>query len=278
VVFVLQALVLVVIVTLMLVVAAPLLAGWLTTRRPGLLQALRVVVAGGVGLLSLVTALVGAGNSSLVLLVIALMVAMWPRGLTGGVRLRTDRLGRRPERIDPSTLGGIWYRLMRDALAARSQYKAAVRRAPRGAIRERLADLAGEVDLALSHAWARAKRGAALERAGAEIDAATRSSRRAVQRWGRGWMVPPEDARVVEAQRARDAAARRLSIAIGEERAQLQVLVARLGEAACSAAELSIAGLPAPPLGDAALAGELVERLDALRWALTEAAAVGEAA
>ncbi len=82
------------------------------------------------------------------------------------------------------------------------------------------------------------------------------------------------DPRVREAQRSRDQAAARLGAALAEERAQLQVLVARLGEAACSAAELSAAGQGVlAPLPGPDRSRELVDRLTSLRAALAEASA-----
>ncbi len=194
--------------------------------------------------------------------------APWP------VRARLRQPGqRRRTRIDTTTLTGAWSRLMNEALSARTQFTAAVRRAPRGAIRERLADLTAEVDVAVAHAWERARRGAELDRAAAEIAATARSSNRGSQRWGRGWRPIVEDERVTEARRARDAAAHRLATSIAEERAQLQVLVARLTEAACHATELSVIGISATPSGGTPeqLAGDLVNRLATLRGALAEA-------
>lgn len=180
---------------------------------------------------------------------------------------------RRRVRVDPAAVNGIWSRLLREALAARAQFTAALRRTPRGAIREQLAGLSDEVDAALNHAWECARRGSALERAATDIESARRASARNGVRWGRGWRPIPTDGRVLAAQRDRDAAARRLAASIAEERAQLQVLVARLVESACSAAELSIAAGPAA-LGPGSrddVARELVDRLAALRAALEDA-------
>lgn len=276
----------VVIMTMLLVFGMPLLAAWFATRRPGVLTALRGVIAVSMGLLGLV-------NSNVFLVLAGLVVAVWPRSLGRGERVRVrppvagvrlpsrDRArARKSMRIDPSAVGGLWSRLLRSALAAREQFGAAARRAPVGAIREQLDDMTAEVDRALLHAWELARRGFELERAGNEIEAANRAAHRSAQRLGRGWRFGPEDRRVVEAQRARDDAARRLLRAIDEERAQLQVLVARLGEAACSAAELSAAAqtralLPSPEIDPA---GELVDRLTALRGALAEASAIRPAA
>jgi hypothetical protein len=269
----------VVIMTMLLVVGMPLLAAWFATRRPGILTALRTVIAVSLGLLGVV-------NANVLLVLGALALGFWPRtpasrrvrvqGPPGRAR-RPGGLGihgRRGTRIDPSAVGGVWSRLLRSALAAREEFAAAARRAPAGAIREQLDDLTGEVDRLLLQAWDLAQRGAELERSGREIHAASLAAKRSAQRWGQ--RPGPEDHRVVEAQRAHDEATGRLIRAIDEERTQLRILVARLGEAACSAAELAAAGrvraLPAAAGGD--LGGELVDRLTALRGALAEASAI----
>lgn len=277
----------VVIMAMLLVVGMPLLVAWFATRRPGLLSTLRTMVALSLGLL-------GLANTNVFLVLAGLAVAFWPRSLGSGERARLRpavaalrsrgharvRGPKRVTRIDPSAVGGLWSRMLRSALAARQQFVAAARRAPAGAIREQLEDLTAEVDRAVLHAWELARRGAELERAGNEIEAANRAARRSAQRWGRGWRMGPEDDRVVAAQHARDQAARRLIRAIDEERAQLQVLVARLGEAACSAAELAAAGraraITASSETDRGV--ELVDRLTALRGALAEVSAIRPAA
>ncbi len=258
--------------TLLFVLVVPLLAGAVVTRRQGFTTALRVLGAAGLGLLALV-------NASVTLAVLAVLLWFLPL-----LRLpHVPRAGgrrRRSRRIDPSAVTGIWSRLLREALAAESQFTAAYRRTPRGGIRDRLGELRGEVDVALEQAWDLARRGAALERSAAEIELARRATFRAQPRWSRGWRPVVPDERVLAAQRSRDAAARRLAESIAEDRAQLQVLVARLGEAACSAVELSaIAGRPAvgPGTHDD-VARELVDRLTALRGALAEATAVRPAA
>jgi hypothetical protein len=266
----LRAVLVVAIVALLFLVSAPLFLGWAATRRQGLLAALRASWFGGFLLLA-------ALLESLVFLGLAVVVGLWSLapGWRDRVRTPSSSSGRRRRaRIDPSALPGIWSRLLREALAAREQFVATIRRMPRGPLREHLEGLRGDVDLALSHAWDRARRGAELERAGAQIDAAARASSRTTARWGRGWRPVVEDQRVIAAQRSRNAAAQRLAASLAEERAQLQVLVARLGEAACSAAELSVAGT-APAVGPGSgddVAAELVDRLTALRDALAEAA------
>lgn len=257
-----------------LLFAVPLLIVAGVTRQPRLLAGARRSLAVLVGLLAFTQPRIPA----VVLALAALLLWFAPQiqlaavgGRGSGARWRRRR---RRARIDPSAVNGIWSKLLREALTARSQFTAAVRRTARGPIREQLVDLSDEMDAALDHAWECARRGSALERAAGDIEVARRASARNGARWARGWRPIPADERVLAAQRDRDAAARRLAASIAEERAQLQVLVARLVQAACSAAELSIAAGPAA-LGPGSrddLARELVDRLSALRAALEEAA------
>lgn len=258
-----------------LLFVVPLLGAAGVSRQPRLLTAAGRVLAVLAGLLAFTQPRWPAA----VLVIAALLLWFAPQmrlAAGGGRGLGAWRTGRRRRRrrIDPALVSGFWSKLLREALTAQAQFMAAIRRTPRGAIRERLADLSGEVEAALDHAWERARRGSALERAAGDIELARRASARNSTRWGRGWRPILTDERVLAAQRDRDAAARRLAASIAEERAQLQVLVARLVEAACSAAELSIAAGPAvlgPSSGDD-VARELVERLATLRAALEEAA------
>lgn len=250
---------------LLLIASIPLFVLWRATKRRGPLLAVRALWALGIAALAI------AMKAPLLIIAIAVLLlpsAPWP----ARIRVRGPA-GRRRTRIDTTALTGIWSRLMNEALSARNQFTAAVRRAPRGAIRERLAELSDEVDVAVTHAWDRARRGAELDRAAGEIAAAARSSNRGAARWGRGWRPLLEDQRVIDARRDRDAAAQRLATAIAEERAQLQILVARLTEAACHATELSLAHTAITPTGDTPerLATDLVDRLTALREALAEA-------
>lgn len=257
-----------------LLFVVPLLAAASVTKRRGLLTAARRALAA----LAVLVAFTQPRFPAAALAVAALLLWFAPhiRFPAGGWRRAgARRAGRRRRRvhIDPSAVSGIWSKLLREALAARTQFAAAVRRTPRGPIREQLDDLSVEVDAALDHAWECARRGSALERAATDIEVARRASARNGARWGRSWRPLPTDERVLAAQRDRDAAAHRLAASIAEERAQLQVLVARLVESACSAAELSIAAGPAA-LGPGSrddVARELVGRLSALRAALEEA-------
>lgn len=263
---------------LLLFVVVPVLTLVLTTggRRARTAARLAVAIAAVLLLagLALSTRSPGVGMLLLVGLVLVLPAR---RGGAPRRSLPFGRGGRRTRlRIDPSAVGGVWSRLLREAMSARDQFVATGRRAPSGAIRDQLTDLQTEVDHALAQAWDRARRGWELEGAAAGIAAAARAHRPRA-RWGQGWWVAPEewrDPRVRDANRSRDEAAARLAAAMAEQRAQLQVLVARLGEAACSAAELSVAagGVPAAVPG-ADRSRELVDRLTHLRAALTEATA-----
>ena len=237
----------------------------------------RLLLGAGAALLAVLLARVAPPLPAWALVGLVGLIMLAPLPARRGPRLALpagpgrgrDRRGR----VDPGALDGIWARLVQEALDARAQFLAAAKRAPAGAIRERLTELRGEIDHALAQAWQRAQRGWELERSAEHLTPAAGRQR---ARWGRGWSLGQDDVydpRVAEATRARDRAAGRLRLAVAEERAQLQVVVARLSEAACSAAELSVVAtgvLDTPAEADRTR--ELVDRLGALRTALTEVA------
>lgn len=238
------------------------LAAGLSLRKRPLLRAARVFGVGGLLLLSL-------GSLGLWGLSGAAVVAVVP----APGRRRSWRRDRH-ERVDPATLGAVWARLLREGGAAVDQFDAAVRRCRRGPIRERLDDLRAEARIALRTAEGHACRGHELERARKDLGNARRAAVRAQWRAG-AWRQPADD-RVVDADRSRSEAVARLEAAIGEERAALDVCVARLVAAACDAAELAAGRVPgsgtALPVGPSDDGAELLERLRALRGALAEVA------
>lgn len=247
--------------------ATALLAGgalvaWRSWRRRPLLRAARVFGVGGLLLLSL-------GSLGLWGLSGAALVAVVPEPGRRS-RWRRDRY----QRVDPATLGAVWARLLREGAAGVEQFDAAVRRCRRGPLRERLDDLRGEARLALRTAEGHARRGDELERARKHLGSARRAAARA--QWRAGAWRQPADGRTVDADRSRREAVARLEAAIGEERAALEVCVARLVAAACDAAELAAGRVPgsdaALPTGTPGDGAELLERLTALRGALAEVA------
>lgn len=261
-------------------VAVPLLAVWLLRRDRRVGQALTGVVTGLLGLLALAHRSLTALACATLLL---LAVRYRPVGAGSIVRDRTAPLRRRVARIDPGALPVAWARPLREALEARRRFAAAVRRAGRGALRERMTELAADVDRALLHARDRARRGSELEAAARALPAPRRADalRGMVARAAEGWPGPlaPQDQRLVAARDAQVAARDRLLRAAAEERVQLQVIVARLDEASCAAAELAAGAPTGLPMGAPAGIGqgdgdgtaELLDRLAALRGALTEA-------
>lgn len=217
--------------------------------------------------------LLGLANGAVVVVILGVLVMLWPARLVVGGRRRQRGPSARAARVDPAAVHGDWARLLRQALRARAQFGAAVQRAPSGVVKEHLSDLVESLDAAVSCAGEVARRGAELERAAADIG--VRAGRRGLA-WGAAVQRTPADPRVAEALRARDGASARLAAAVAKERAELHVLVARLGEAACSAAELA-AYAPSthtslgPDSGQDATV-DLLNRLEALRGALTEVA------
>lgn len=285
-------------------VGVPLLAVWLLRRarpggwvgrdrRVGRDPVGRVLTGGGAGLLAVV-AVANRSVGALACAVLLLLVVRYrPRRGDVIVRDRGAVLRRRIARIDPSALPGAWARPLRQAVDARRRYGAAVRRSGRGAVRERMADLAADVDRAVLEAHDRARRGAELEAAARAIPrerpsadalrglvaraaAGVRGPQPATAPPSHPATAPPRpvavrDERLTAARAARGAARRRLLASAAEERLQLQVLVARLDEACGVAAELALDAPTALPAGAPDAGCELLDRLTALHGALAEA-------
>jgi hypothetical protein len=174
-------------------------------------------------------------------------------------------------RIDPFTLGEPWRRTVQDALQARNRFRAAAAQARSGPFRERLHELSAQIDHGVDECWRIAQQGQALS------DARRRIERRAAE--GRlaaltadGEPAPETPAAATaEALRAQLDSADRLDGTIDDTRQRLDLLGARLDEAAARASELLVHAPTADALS--ALDSELtdvVTDMEALRLALEE--------
>ena len=176
------------------------------------------------------------------------------------------------QRIDVDRLANAWAVPVRAALAARKRYTDAVRAAPDGPLRDRLAELCDEVDVAVVHAWRLAVHGDALQGAHTQALLALRHLRG--PRLGRRHRMPVWFAEPAQeqARRLHETTANRLAATMSQAAGELRLLAARLDEAAARALELTTlprdrpAALPAP--GTAA--ADLLNELDLLRLALAD--------
>lgn len=200
-------------------------------------------------------------------------------GIVGAVAGWAARVGAaiprspRRDRIDPFTLQEPWRALVRDALAARTQFSDAVRRTQAGPIKERLAAIGTEIDDLIDQAWAAARGGHELAAAYSRIDA--QGAQRELDRIGAtGEQTSPTVKATAAAIRAQLATAHRMYDTITATRNRLELLNARLDEAVARCIELSVGAFR--PDAFAEVEGEVVEmtgELEALRSALDETAA-----
>lgn len=200
-------------------------------------------------------------------------------GLVGAVAGWATRVGvaipRSPQRdrIDPFTLQEPWRALVRDALAARTQFTDAVRRTPAGPIKERLATIGAEIDDLIDEAWAAARGGHELAAAYSRIDA--QGAQRELDRLGTvDDGASPTLRATAAALQAQVATAQRMYGTITATRDRLQLLNARLDEAVARCIELSVGAFR--PDAFAEIEGDVLEmtgELEALRSALDETAA-----
>jgi len=233
-------------------------AAWWWVRKRTLLRAARAFGVAGLLLLSI-------GSLGLWALPGAVLVAVVPEPGRRSLWRRNA-----PQRVDPSALGPVWARLLREGMAAAEQFDAAVKRCRRGPLRDSLDELRAEARHALRTAGDHARRGDELDRARRDLGRVRRAAMRA--QWRAGAWRSPSDVRVVDADRSRREGIARLDAAIAQERAALEVCVARLVAAACEAAELAAGSAPALPTGATTDGTELLDRLTALRGALAEVA------
>lgn len=214
--------------------------------------------------LPVVLAVVGAGVGFAVagpIAAVAAAVVAWG----GGAAVLPPPAPPRP-RMDPFTLGEPWRHAVRDALQAQTRFRAVVRDAQAGPLRERLEDIGRRIDHGVEEAWRAAKQGQALVEARKRIDAG-----KAQRELAAAEADEREAGGLVDALRAQVASAERLDRTIADARDRLRVTNARLDEAAARAAELSVAAHDVAELrglGDDV--ESLVHDLEALRLGLEE--------
>lgn len=215
---------------------------------------------------------------------VALGVAAWG----GRVAMAVPRASGRP-RIDPFTLNDPWRRFVQKALQARARFDEAVGNARSGPLRDRLGEIGERVDAAVRECWQIANRGQELADARRQIDAGDAEGKLAELEAVTGTADPgaranpasPAAASPAAASAAAEstaaallaqlATASRLDVTISETRARLQLLDARLNEAAARSIELSVrAGGLAALAGLGADVDSLVGDMEALRQGLEE--------
>lgn len=219
----------------------------------------------------------GAGAAVAIIASAPLAVIVGAGALAWAVRVAIG-LPRKAEgdRIDPFTLSAPWRRSIHEALQAQRRYDQAVKKAPIGPLRDRLAEIGQRIDAGVRECWRVAQRGDLLEGGVKTLD--IQSTQQELIDLERD-MRENKDPRLEQARvslRAQLHAAQRMIDAVQDARTQLRLLDARLDEAVTRAVELS---LRSP--GDADVAGlgsdvdNLVTDMEALRAALEDVDATG---
>ena len=226
------------------------------------------------------TLLAGAAASAAILAGAGLGVAAAVGALVwaGRVALVIPRRKRRD--INPALIREPWRSLVREAMEAEQRFGRSVADTDPGPIRDRLAEVQARVGVGVEEAWRIARRGAALERAVAELEVDGIEARLAQveselrdgspggQRTARGREQLEATA---ESLRHQLESAHRLRSVAADARDRLRRLGAQLNEAVARAVELSLSADDVgafQPLGSDV--ESLVGELESLRLALDE--------
>jgi hypothetical protein len=211
--------------------------------------------------------LAGAGASAAILvgLPIAAIVAAGAAAWAARVAVAVPRDASDAKHIDPFALQDPWRSFVRNAQKARRKFDEAVHGAHQGPMRERLTEIGGRLDDAVSECWRVARQGQALADARSQLD--TTSAQRELASLDQ---TSPSQSKTAEALQAQIASAQRVEATITDARDRLRLLDARMDEAVARAVELSVEG------GDADLGGlgsdvdGLVGDMESLRQGLEE--------
>jgi hypothetical protein len=219
--------------------------------------------------------LAGAGASAAILAGAPLLAAAAVGALAwaGRVALALPRRARRPD-VNPALVREPWRSLVRQAQKAETRFGEVVRTTASGPLRDRLADVAARVGVAVEECWGIARRGDSLVQAVAAMDVG--DLRRQLDDCEGDVARAPgrtELRATAEALREQLASAERLETVARDAQDRLRRLAAELNEAVARAVELSLKGADSggfQPVGSDVEG--LVGELESLRAALDETA------
>ena len=167
----------------------------------------------------------------------------------------------KPERIEPLILGEPWRQLVLRAQSIGNRFDEAVRRCTPGPLKDRLADVNGQVHAAIREGWAIAKRGDVLDDAVSTLDIPGLERRRSAA----------TDPAVRQSLENQLSSAQRIAGVSDTAKTRLQRLNAELEESVARAVELSVSAPDTgalQPLGSSV--DDIVTELESLRQALEE--------
>jgi hypothetical protein len=170
--------------------------------------------------------------------------------------------------IDPMTLSMPWRQWVKDAVSARRRFGEVVATTKPGPIRDRLAEIGGNIDTAVQEVWQVARYGDELDEGIGKLDPAN-VARRIERLEGEG-----SSADAVRALKEQLASGERLRGVAADARQRLEVQDARLNEAVARAIELSLSASDVSELSGLGDDVEtLVDDMEALRQGLEVARA-----
>jgi len=208
----------------------------------------------------------------------AVLGALLLLGLRVGLGLSGARTPR-PGRIDPFAVGEPWRHYVQDALQAQRRFHQAVQRAQRGPLLDRLREIEARVDTGVQEVWEVATRGHALLKARNTVKPdVIRREMAALEARSLLSTEPSTLEHTREALQAQLDAAERLERVILDADSRLQLITARLDEAATRTVELAVGtgdDVVLAGLGDQ-IDGMVLE-MEALRQAIEETGGGGSA-
>ena len=198
----------------------------------------------------------------------------------GRVLLAVPRNPGRAGAPDPFAVHEPWRRYVSDALDARRRFDGAVGGMAPGPLRDRLTEIAGRLDDAVTEIWRIAQQGHSLTQARSRVDLdGARAELAAIDaQAGETWAQGSRLQQTADALRAQVASGERMEAVITDANDRLRLLDARLDETVTRAIELSTGSGTAHGAG--ALGGDvdgIVTEMEALRLALDEVDGIGPA-
>jgi hypothetical protein len=206
---------------------------------------------------------------------LAVLVGLGPVGVVlGGAAFFGGRMafalrgsGPPKVRIDPFQLDDPWRRLSQDALAARAQFADAVRSAPDGPLRDRLAEIGTQISDNVEECWKVARAGHQLSAARARLDAV--GARAELDSLGPLKGATPSVIATAEALQSQLDTAHRLETTIDQTRDRLRLLNARLDDAVSRSIELSVSSATDTQIAEVGNdVAAITQEMEALRQAL----------
>ncbi|HUF97420.1 MAG TPA: hypothetical protein VMM60_04765 [Ilumatobacter sp.] len=175
---------------------------------------------------------------------------------------------RRSPQIDPFALGEPWRQIVQGSQSAVRKLRTTVDGASAGPLKQKLHDIATQVERGVAEVWEVAQRGNDIDRTVRHLDPTALRSKLATLEQRQSATPSPEGEAAVESVRRQIATAERLSAKSSETATKLQLNQTRLDELVARAAEVRVGA--AEPDTYARDVEDLIVQLEALHGAVAE--------